>query len=63
MQSLANFDYKNVLDVLDVLVIGFCVMLLLGRKDSLEEFGVSDLTNVKLNVRIWIWKKKTHLNF
>jgi hypothetical protein len=63
MQSFVSLDYKNVLDVLDVLVIGFCVMLLLGRKDSLGEFGVSDLTNVKLNVRIWIWKKKTHLNF
>ena len=63
MQSFVSLDYKNVLDVLDVLVMDFCVMLLLGIKDSLGEFGVSDLTNVKLNVRIWIWKKKTHLNF
>ena len=63
MQSFVSLDYKNVLDVLDVLVMDFCVMLLLGRKDSLGEFGVSDLTNVKLNVRIWIWKTKTHLNF
>ena len=54
MQSFVSLDYKNVLDVLDVLVIGFCVMLLLGRKDSLGEFGVSDLTNMKLNVRIWV---------